>query len=710
MEPLGEAERPVVGVFRLVAELGRGGMGRVLLGVSPDGRLVAVKLVHEEFTEDDGFRARFRREVEASRRVSGAYTASVVDADAGASQPWLASVFVPGPALSEVVERTGPLPAGALVRLASGLAAALTEIHRKGLVHRDLKPSNVLLAADGPRVIDFGIARATDTGGGTEITRTGLVVGSPAFMSPEQAEGRQLTPASDVFSLGAVLVRAGTRHNPFAGTSALMTLYNVVHGEPDLTGMPDPLRDLIGRCLAKDPAARPGPGELMDLLGPVPSSARPWPDAVHTLIDTQHAEVARVLELSEVGAIRIDEGAATITGTLRMPPGPPPVRRPRPGRRTLLLGGLGGVGAVLATALAVDRLAGTSSPEGSGSSHSPSPSTSSPKPSASRPPSAIAERTSAYTLSAELPSYLTSLRFSRDGRLLAVGDRQGAVLLIDSTTLEVTSPLADRDFDTTGDLAFSPDGKLLASVDASVTITLWDVAGRRKTAELPGLKEQENAISSYSLAFSADSATLALASNQTITLWNVRTSTRIAALRQPLDDRDPGWGDLDGVVLADSGRTAITVTTSGNVRFWEVGRDRITATIRAFPDDEASRDVAISPDGRLLAVGGAGTVGLWHPGSRQEAGTLDFGSEDDIISLAFSPDGKLLAAGNLPGETRVWSTHTQKPIQTFDAESGGGKTLRKAIGGSAVTSLDFGPGNSRLAVAYGHHFVLWKLA
>jgi serine/threonine protein kinase len=707
MEPLREPERLVAGEFRLVAELGRGGMGRVLLGVSPDGRLVAVKLVHEEFTRDGGFRARFRREVEASRRVSGAYTAAVVGADAGVPQPWLASVFVPGPTVSLVVERTGPLPTAPLVRLASGLAAALTEIHRAGLVHRDLKPSNVLLSADGPRVIDFGIARAADTGDGTEITRTGLVVGSPAFMSPEQAEGRRLTPASDVFSLGAVLVRAGTGHNPFAGDSALMTLYNVVHGEPDLTGMPEHLRELVELCLAKDPAARPSPEEIMAFMGPVPPSVRPWPDDVHGLIDAQHAEIARVLGLRGTGDVRIGDGEANVTGTLLMRPEPPPARRRLPDRRTLLLGGVGGASAILATALAVDKLTGPSSRKGS--HPTPSPTSPSPEPSATASPEAGPERTAAYTLSAKFPSYLTAVRFSRNGRLLAVGDRRGAVLLCDATTLEVTSPLVDGEYGTTGDVMFSPDGRLLASVDEDATIMLWDVQGRTRTAELRGLKEQENAISSYSLAFSGDGGTLALASNQTITLWNVRTQARVATLRQPLDDPDPGWGDLDGVVLTDRGRTAITVTTSGNLRFWDVGRGTITATIRAYPD-EASRDVAVTSDGKLLAVGGAGTVGLWEPAGRRKAGALDLGSDDDIISLAFSHDGALLAGGSLSGETGVWFTRTRKTIRTFDSESGGGETqLSKAIAGASPSSLDFSPDRGSLAVGYNHHIVLWKM-
>ncbi|MEU7136575.1 serine/threonine-protein kinase [Streptomyces sp. NPDC046261] len=283
------------GPYVLLTELGRGGMGRVLLGVAPDGRPAAVKLVHARHAADDGFRSRFRREVEASRKVSGAYTAAVLDADADAELPWLASVFVAGPSLGAAVERTGALPETALHRLAVGLATALGEIHRAGLVHRDLKPENVLLAEDGARVIDFGIARAAESGDATELTGTGWVVGSPPFMSPEQAQSRELTGASDVFSLGSVLVMAATGRSPFAGPSALQTLYNVVHTEPDLSGVPQLLYGIVARCLAKDPADRPTPAELLALLGPVAPAARPWPPAVHRMVDEQRARIEGLL-------------------------------------------------------------------------------------------------------------------------------------------------------------------------------------------------------------------------------------------------------------------------------------------------------------------------------------------------------------------------------------------------------------------------------
>ncbi|WP_328456018.1 serine/threonine-protein kinase [Amycolatopsis sp. NBC_00438] len=293
MRPLEPGDPRTAGRYRLVAALGEGGMGRVLLGVAPDGRLVALKQVHPEFAHNARFRTRFRQEVQASQRVSGAFTAAVMDADPDVETPWLASVFVTGPSLKEAVDATGPLPVDAVRRLAVGLASALTEIHRVGLIHRDLKPGNVLLTGDGPRVIDFGIARATE--GGADLTGTGGIIGSPAFMSPEQAESRPLTPASDVFSLGGLLVMAATGRGPFTGATTAQMLYNVVHAEPDLTGLAPEIRALVEPCLAKDPARRPAPHRILDHLGPVAPGTRPWPPAVDRLIEGQEAAVRTAL-------------------------------------------------------------------------------------------------------------------------------------------------------------------------------------------------------------------------------------------------------------------------------------------------------------------------------------------------------------------------------------------------------------------------------
>ncbi|MFF1903891.1 serine/threonine-protein kinase [Kitasatospora sp. NPDC058218] len=265
MQALGADDPRQVGGYRLLRRLGSGGMGRVYLGRTAGGRTVAVKVVRGELAEDAEFRARFRQEVAAARRVGGAWTAPVLDADTEGEHPWVATGYVAGPALGTAVRDFGPLPEQAVRTLGVGLAEALAHVHGLGLVHRDVKPSNVLLTLDGPRLIDFGIARALDATSG--FTRSGYVVGSPGFMSPEQANGQPAGPPSDVFSLGAVLAFAATGVQPFGeGVSVAVLLYRVLHEEPDLSGLAGPLRPVVLDCLAKDPAARPTPLQLRDRL------------------------------------------------------------------------------------------------------------------------------------------------------------------------------------------------------------------------------------------------------------------------------------------------------------------------------------------------------------------------------------------------------------------------------------------------------------
>ncbi|WP_406251872.1 protein kinase domain-containing protein [Streptomyces cyaneofuscatus] len=262
-----EAEFPeYAGTYRLEACLGAGGMGVVHLARSASGLQLAVKVVHRPYAADPEFRARFRQEVAAARRVSGAFTAPVVDADPEAVRPWMATLYVPGPTLAEQVKRNGPLAPAELRRLTAGLAEALRDIHRAGVIHRDLKPSNVLLSDAGPKVIDFGISRPYDSDLRTE---TGKLIGSPPYMAPEQFQRpREVGPAADVFALGAVLVHAATGRGPFDSDSPYIVAYQVVHDEADLSGVPEDLAELVGRCLAKDPVQRPTPDEVMAALRP----------------------------------------------------------------------------------------------------------------------------------------------------------------------------------------------------------------------------------------------------------------------------------------------------------------------------------------------------------------------------------------------------------------------------------------------------------
>ncbi|MER5398244.1 protein kinase [Streptomyces sp. NPDC002599] len=268
MEGLRPTDPQQVGRYRIAGLLGAGGMGRVYMGRSPSGRLVAVKVVRPELADDPGFRRRFAREVAAARKVTGFFTAAVVDADPDGSPPWLATAYVPGMALDQAVAAHGPWPVASVRALGAGLAEALEAIHEAGLIHRDLKPSNVLIAPDGPRVVDFGISVAAEA---TVLTHAGTAVGTPGFMSPEQLTGDPVTPATDVFALGAVLTYAATGTGPFGTGSAQSLNFRIAYEEPRLDALPGQGLEIVARCLAKDPAERPDVNtlirELADMAG-----------------------------------------------------------------------------------------------------------------------------------------------------------------------------------------------------------------------------------------------------------------------------------------------------------------------------------------------------------------------------------------------------------------------------------------------------------
>jgi hypothetical protein len=279
MQPLSDGDPVQIGPYRLRGRLGAGGMGQVFLASTPAGRLIALKVVRPELSGDQEFRERFRQEIAAARQVRGLYTAELVDADPDADPPWLATAYVPGSSLQQVLDSRGPLPEAEAFRLVAGVAEALQAIHAVGVVHRDLKPSNVVLGPDGPRVIDFGIARALE---GATLTRTGMSVGTPQFMAPEQLLDLPVTPMIDVFALGSLAACAVLGRSPFGGGQPAAVHYRVLHEPPNLNGCPPRLRALIESCLAKQPADRPQPAEILQYClqhadmtaGLVPAPAR----------------------------------------------------------------------------------------------------------------------------------------------------------------------------------------------------------------------------------------------------------------------------------------------------------------------------------------------------------------------------------------------------------------------------------------------------
>ncbi len=386
-----------IGPYRLVEVLGSGGMGRVYLGRSVGGRQVAVKVIRADLAADPEFRIRFRREVAAARLVNGLYTALVVDADTDGRVPWLATAYINAPSLADAVQDGGPLLPASLRALATGLAEGLSAIHAAGLVHRDLKPSNVLLAADGPRVIDFGIARAAEA---TSLTGTNIVVGSPGYLSPEQAEpNREVGPASDIFSLGAVLCYAATGYGPWGTGSTAALIYRVVHGEPDIDDMPDEIRSLVARCLIKMPAQRPTAADILAELGdpelaggwlaesdidgasgPAPAvTAQPEPSAALEVTSSGPPPAATTTTLDGATGQGVSSGvnAAPDSGTpvpLADPSGPwPPVRRQR--RLAWVAAAVATVAAVAVGLLVAQALRspGTTHPPSAAHSSSPAP-------------------------------------------------------------------------------------------------------------------------------------------------------------------------------------------------------------------------------------------------------------------------------------------------------------------------------------------------
>ncbi|MFE0099911.1 bifunctional serine/threonine-protein kinase/transporter substrate-binding domain-containing protein [Streptomyces sp. NPDC059009] len=324
MRPLAADDPRQIGPFQIIGVLGGGGMGRVYLGRTAGGRTVAVKTAHRELADDPHFRARFAREVAAARQVGGPFVAPVVDAEPHGPAPWMATDYVPGISLTDAVSSEGPLPEPSLRLLATGLAEALTAIHAQGLVHRDLKPSNVLLTADGPRVIDFGIAHSAVH---TALTQTGAALGTPGYMAPEQvsAVGPAVTGAADVFALGGVLFYAATGGGPYGAADPQILLYRTVHEEPRLDRLPFSMRTFTSECLAKNPADRPSVPRILAALGP----AGPYDGWLPAAVTN------RLLRLS--ATILGSEHAATAPGAPTAPPAPPPTTAhkeppPSPGR------------------------------------------------------------------------------------------------------------------------------------------------------------------------------------------------------------------------------------------------------------------------------------------------------------------------------------------------------------------------------------------
>jgi WD40 repeat protein len=690
MDPLKPGDPNKVGKYRLTGRLGGGGMGRVFLGVSPGGRQVAVKVIHSELADDKQFRQRFAREIEAARRVGGFHTPPVVDADPHADPPWMVTAFINGPALYDAVAERGPLSPDEVCTLGAELAEGLAAIHVLGLVHRDLKPSNVILAEDGPRIIDFGIARAADA---SRITNTGFVIGTYSYMSPEQVRGQVAGPASDVFSLGCTLAFAASGNAPFGDDSIASVVHRIISEPPDLKALPHErgLRQLISECLAKSPDDRPTLADILTRLtetaaepetgtaaepetgtaaepdtgaaaaepatGRRPTADPSSPDAAH------RPETGSALDsgaADETSSAQRYEPTQTIPRSKTPEPGSgdgtvplPAKRRPVPhlSRRTAAIVAGATVAALIAAGLGIALSSGPT-PSTQSSGRSPSPSASPSSRSSSASPPALPEA----TLHDPGGKSVFGVVFGSNG-VLAAGDSNGSTYVWSAATGKLMTTLRASDADSVNSVAFSPLGNIFASADANGSTYLWNAASDQLIATLQDPSGQGN----DSVAFSPDGDFVAAGSQEgTIRLWNVASGKIRSAPTATL--HDPGGKDIYGVAFSPDGSLIAAGDTNGNVYLWNVTSDKVTATLHD-PDSQGIYDVAFSPDQTLLAVSDVaasdtGVVYLWNTATGKLTATLQPGDNGQISDIAFSPDGRFLAAADTEGGVVVWNVAT----------------------------------------------------
>jgi WD40 repeat protein/serine/threonine protein kinase len=663
MEQLKPGDPSRVGNYRLIGRLGEGGMGQVFLGLSPGGRQVAVKVIHPGYASGKQFRERFAREIEAARRVGGFHTASVVDADPGADPPWMVTAFIHGPSLQQAVAEDGPFSLERVCGLGAGLAEGLAAIHACGLVHRDLKPSNVILAGDGPRIIDFGIARAAEA---SPMTTAGMVVGTYSYMSPEQLRGEVAGPASDVFALGCTLAFAATARVTFGDDSIVTVVYRITSEPPDLTGVTEEhgFRQLVSECLAKNPADRPSLATILERLAETGSAAEAYlaetddpaegvPEVPSRAgaaepppypYEAPPAE-ARPYAAAEPGSgqagFRSGAGVGLDSGRAAEPSSPDALYEPtqtiRTGDRTApgQASGQQHTGPDLAhkDQLPAWEIAQTGRPGGSG-------------------------RGSRRTL-----------LIVAAAAVVAIGAIVG-VLLATSTPKKPGHPVAvQSSAHGTTHPSVSPSVHSSPGVPSQPEVALHDPGGKNVFGDVFGsetvLATGDSADSSY--------------------LWNVTTGKLIATLK------DPNSNGVNSIAFNAPSNSYAMADANGNIYLWNASSDRITATL-----SNGSRDndrIAISPDGSMVAVGSnGGSTYLWDvaggkPGSNPTTSLHDPGGKN-VYGVAFSPDGTLLAAGDTDGSTYLWNVATGQLTATF-----------KDPGSQGLYDIAFSPNGNLVAVS-----------
>ncbi|MFB8764862.1 WD40 repeat domain-containing serine/threonine protein kinase [Nocardiopsis alba] len=676
MDPLHPTDPPYVGRYRLTARLGSGGMGQVYLARTASGRGLVIKVVRPELASEDGFRARFAREAEAARRVGGFHTAQVVDADHEADPPWIATAHIPGLTLVQAVREHGPLDPPALRILATGLAEGLDAIHRCGLVHRDLKPANIILATDGPRIIDFGVARPMDA---DSMTTHGTVFGTLPYMSPEQTESSRVGPASDIFSLGSVLAFAATGTGPFTGGTMAETLRRLLGPPPDPGEIDPAIRELIRDCWDHDPGRRPTPELIL---------ARFEADDLHTPGTSPHFAPSE--ESSALPSVPTDSGqtppspsAAPVTARgdlshhtreqtsspkLREEATTPPraadtdsgEKRPRKGLYI-------GAAAVTALALVSALLLWRSDIGG-----------------AEDPAQAEEGRVKGPAPIGEHDDHVNTVAFDSDGDTVATAGSDGTARLWDVETGDLIA--TPKSFDGhVWSVAFSPDDATVASVHSDGTAQLWDIETEEPTP-LPGHTGYVR-----SVAFGPDGSTVATTSDdRTTRLWNGRTGEFV-------DTLDGHTDTVNSVDFGPGGFNLATASKDGTARIWDIETGEPYATLDGHDDSVWS--VAFSPEGAFVATASEdGTARIWNAGTGEPRIILD-GHDGPVNTVAFSPDGTLLATGDGSGAARLWDAKTGEAVTTLEGEHT-----------DAVWSVAFSPDGATLATASDDGTVLlWDI-
>ncbi|MFB9629295.1 serine/threonine-protein kinase [Nonomuraea helvata] len=726
--PLRPTDPRQVGPYRLTGYLGAGGQGTVYVGESSEGQVVAIKVLHARLSEEPQARERFLHEIAATRRVRQFCTARVLDADTSGDQPYVVSQYVEGVSLSRLISTQGVRDPDALERLAVATVTALVAIHQAGIVHRDFKPSNVVCGPDGPRVIDFGLARALDS----TVAENSDILGTPAYMAPEQFSAGVVTAASDMFSWAATMAYAASGRPPFGNDSIPVIFQRILNEEPNLTGLTEPVRSLVVACLDKNPAARPSATDvLFNLLGhgvPDPAREATGQESLFS-VGTRPQEGSGEGAASQTGAPSL-AGSSSVPG-LSSQSGPSSQGGwSSPSGPTSQGGWSSPSGPSSQSGLT--SLSGPSSQSGPTSLSGPSslvsggvslpdagmvPVTESPvgprvraglksrrtlvtaslglvaagavatgvyfalvtpaAPTAVTPPTVVPGPTTPViqpevtrTLS---PGPAYAVAYSPDGKTFVTGGANGTVRLWDAATRRVTASL---DGHTKGvhAVAFSPDGKMLATGSDDGTVRLWSLPSGRGTGTLTGHTGGVG-----SVAFSPDGKTLASASHdRTVRLWNAATGDGTAILAGHTD-----W--VDSVAFSPDGATIATGSHDRTVRLWNAATGEGTAVLSGHRYWVFS--VAFSPDGKTLASASADrTVRLWDVAARKER-TVLAGHRGWATAVAFSPDGKTLASGGYDRKIRLWEVASGRGTGELDGPADWVYSVAFSRDGMTVTGV-----------------------